>query len=230
MFKNQKHKAVFLIILLLAIIGFTGAILKINRASANSVTSGFTQPDLTNIDLEKSEEQIEANGVTLRLINAFQNGDYFQVNLCYTLPDDRDWLLADKGNEVFLNVKEKLIYPFEEGTIDWIFTDDGIRSERCEYLLFPVVVDKDVTYLTLTVTQLSVSQPEILDCPAIQKQLNDANSDLTIECYSGDGSSGIKIIEKPADMTELDARELMHKLMIDAQSGPWEFNIQVPNP
>lgn len=230
MFKNQKNKNIIVIIVLLVAIGFAGVVLKINRVSAGSQTIGFTQPDLKNIDFEISGQKALVNNITIRLIGAHQNGDYFQVDLCYTLPDGRDWLLADKGNEVFLSVNKENVYPIEEGTIDWVYGLDGVKVERCEYLLFPVVIEKGATDIKLTVTQISTSEPEILDCPNIQKKLNEANSGVIIECFAGEGNSGIKILENSTNMTETDVRELVHKIIVDAQTGPWEFNIKVPNP
>jgi hypothetical protein len=82
----------------------------------------------------------------------------------------------------------------------------------------------------LTITQLSVSQPEVLDCPSIQKRLDEMKSGITVECYVGEGSSGINVVAKPAAMTELNARELVHNIIIDAWTGPWEFEIINPNP
>lgn len=228
MFKNQKNKLLLLSVLLLVAFGLADVLLNFDEVLADRLASGFAQPDLTNIDLEKSEKKVEANGIIVRLTKAFQNGDHFQVNLCYTLPDDRDWLLVDKGNEVFLKVKGQAIHPIEEGTIAWIFTADGVKSERCEYLLFPTVVDKGITGLGVTITQLSVSQPEVLDCPAIQKRLDDAKSNLAIECVREEGTSGFNILKKPVGMNELDARELVHKVVVDARSGPWEFEIGTP--
>jgi hypothetical protein len=230
MFKNQKSQNTVLIVLLLAVFVFAGVILKIRHVSAGSMTIGFTQPDLTNIDFEALGEKVSANEITIRLLGAHQNGDYFQVDLCYPLPDDRDWLLTDKGNEVSLSLNKKTVYPIEEGTIDWVYATDGVKTERCEYLLFPVVIGKDETDIKLTVSQISISEPEILDCPNIQKKLNEANSGVTIECFAGEGNSGIKILENSTNMTETDVRELVHKIIVDAQTGPWEFIIKVPNP
>jgi hypothetical protein len=143
--------------------------------------------------------------------------------------DARDWLLTDKGTEIFLSVNGKYVYPVEEGTIEWVLAVDGAKSERCEYVLFPILVGKGAT-VKLTITELSVSQPEVLDCPDIQKRLDEAKSGITIECHASEGSSGFSIIAKPAEMTELNARELVHQIISDVRIGPWEFEIKESTP
>lgn len=230
MFKYQKSRVVILAVTLFAMFGAFFAVIQIAKASAQNELNGFTQPGLADIDLLAEGNKVTVGDITLRLIGSHQEGENYQVDICYTLPDDRDWLLADRGNEVFLNIDEKTIYPLEEGTIDWVFASDGSMNERCEYLLFPIMIDKDVTRFKLTITQISVSPSEILDCPDIQKKLDEVNNGVKIECYVGDGQSGINVVENSTDMAEAEIKDMVYKIMVDAKPGPWEFEIKNSNP
>ncbi len=230
MFKYQKSRVVILAITLFAMFGAFFAVIQIAKASAQNELNGFTQPDLADIDLLADGDTVTVDGITLRLIGAHQQGENYQVDICYTLPDGRDWLLADRGNEVFLTIGEKIIYPLEEGTIDWIFAPDGLMSERCEYLLFPIMIAKDVTRFKLTIAQISVSPSEILDCPDIQKKLVEVNNGVKIECYVGNGQSGITVVENSTDMAEAEIKDMVYKIIADAKPGPWEFEIKNSNP
>jgi hypothetical protein len=210
------------------VFGILFTVIQIAKASVQSELAGFTQPNLTDTDILAEGDKVTVDNITLRLIGSHQEGENYQVDICYTLPDNRDWLLADRGNEVFLTTDEKVIYPLEEGTINWVFAPDGSMSERCEYLLFPIVIDKDITGLTLTITQISVSPSEALDCPDIQKKLDTVINGVEIECYAGNGRSGITVVENLTDETEIDVRDMVHKIIVDARPGPWVFEGVIP--
>lgn len=228
MFGINKIKTSFVaVVLILGIIGLAGRFAGFNQVSARDSIGYFTQPELDELDLTTQLSTITGNGITFRLISAHQNGENYQVNLCFTLPDGRDWLLADRGDEVTLSVKDEILFPIEEGTIDWIISPNGIKTERCEYLLFPVIVDKESGDVKLTLQQISVSPPEALECSAIQNRLDEAKSGIKIACDVGNGHSGIDILIKPSDLTELAARDIVHEMIIDARHGPWEFDIKI---
>lgn len=226
MFEINKTKTSFVAVVLILIIGLAGVVAGFNQVSARDSIGYFTQPEIDELDLTTQLSTFTANGVTFRLVSAHQNGENYQVNLCFTLPDGRDWLIANRGDEVTLSVKDEIFFPIEEGTIDWIISPDGIKIERCEYLLFPVFVDEENGGGKLTLQQISVSPPEALDCPAIQNKLDEAKSDIKIKCDVGNGRSGIDILIKPSNLTELAARNTVYEIIIDARPGPWEFDIK----
>lgn len=230
MFKIQKPNTTIWVIILVAIAGITGLTFQIREASARENTGYFSQPDFETLDLANQASQATVNDITFRLVAAHQSGENYQVDLCFTLPDSRDWLIADRGDEVTLSINQEIFFPVEEGTITWIPSPDGVKMERCEYLLFPVVVDKDSQDVKLTLRQISVSPPETLDCPAIQNKLDEANSNIKIKCNIGNGRSGVDILARPSSVTELNARNIIHAIIIDARLGPWEFDIKGSTP
>jgi hypothetical protein len=214
----------------LALAGLAVAIFQINQASARDAVGYFTQPNIENVSLDKQVTQLTVNDITVRLLGSHQNGENYQVDVCYTLPDNRDWLLAYRGNEVILSVQDKTFFPVEEGTIEWISDTDGSKIERCEYLLFPVIIDEQITNVKLSLQQISVSPPEALDCLAIQKELDEIKSEIKIRCNLGDGSSGVDILSKPENLTYLAAKDIVYNVIIDAHTGPWEFDISINSP
>ncbi|MBM3179301.1 MAG: hypothetical protein FJZ86_03000 [Chloroflexi bacterium] len=138
MLKTQKVKMIRWVFPFLVFVGLAVAIFQIRQASARDAIGYFTQPNLENVNLDKQVTQLTVNDITIRLLGSHQNGENYQVDICYTLPDDRDWLLAYRGNEVTLGVQDRVFLPVEEGTIGWLPSTDGSKTERCEYLLFPV--------------------------------------------------------------------------------------------
>ena len=227
MFKQQKTTTT---IWLIALVAIAGLIFQITEASARENMRYFTQPDFETLNLANQANQVTVSDITFRLIAAHQSGENYQVDLCFTLPDSRDWLIANRGDEVILSITDEIFFPVEEGTINWIPSPDGRKIERCEYLLFPVVVDKDAQDVKLTLRQISVSPPEMLDCPAIQNKLDEANSGIKIRCNVGNGQSGIDILANPSSMTELAARNIAYEVIADARLGPWEFEIKGSTP
>jgi hypothetical protein len=230
MIRTKKTKTTFVVIVLILVAGFASVVAS-KQVSARDAVGYFTQPELEDVDLTTQLDQTTINNITFRLVAARQNGENFQVDLCFTLPDSRDWLIADRGDEVILSVRDKTYFPVEEGTINWISSPDGTKKiERCEYLLFPVIVGKETGVVKLTLQQISISPPEALNCPAIQNKLDEASSGIKVQCNVGNGRSGVEILEKPSNLTEPDARNMVHEIIIDARPGPWEFDIKVPAP
>lgn len=220
---TQQRVKIF--VLVIALLVAAGAILSDNLVSAKDSASHITKPVLGDVDIHGQQSQSTVGGITIRLVGFRQAGENFQVEMCYTQPDERDWLLANRGDEITLSMQGKVIYPIEVGTIEWIISADGTENERCEYVLFPVIVDKEATNVQLSVRKISVSPPESLDCPSIQKELDNSDTSIKISCHVGGGSSGIDILAKPNDMTEVAARETVYEVIIDARSGPWVFDI-----
>ncbi len=78
----------------------------------------FPHPTATLMPSETRVPPVESSGVTMRWLNGYpQWGDHYRVELCYTLPDQRDWLLSNpfRKTSPLLKISGQDLLPIEEG-------------------------------------------------------------------------------------------------------------------
>ncbi len=162
------------------------------------------------------------SGVTMYVAGSRQEGDYYRVDLCFTLPDDRDWGLAEREEDAVLAVDWVLIPIREEGWMSTNLNEAGEALERCKMIRFPVQV-QDGAQLKLTVQKIYVALDDVLDCPALQAKLDAKDSGLVIDCINQPHVSGFDVVVKPEGMTDIAARLLANEIITEAIRGPWIF-------
>ncbi len=235
MFKNSKSRFFFTILLMLVFV-VSGIYFSPNLHTATIMAqdekSGLAQPNLSAVWQNGTNQGITINDVTMKFLGAHWEGNYLQVDICYTLPDDRDWLLTDRPADATLVVADLSMDLVEEGTLDWKFAEDGTQAERCEYLLFSIKTSQAAKEATLILKKIIISAPERSDCVAIQKELDRTDESIVLECPSPDqmGVGGFTIRQKPDDLTMTEAVEIARDIEGDARKGPWVFTFSLPQP
>lgn len=180
-------------------------------------------------DLDSTVTKLTIDGITMSVVDAHQEGEYFQIDVCFSLPDDRDWLLTSRPDDAVLNVNGQAYTISEEGVLDLRFASDGVEVEKCQYLLFPVEV-KNETNLVLFLKKIYVSEPEKVDCLALQKQLDERKSNIKVACPTESNVGGFTVIQKPTSMDTETARESALDILTDARRAPWVFHFKYTQP
>ena len=214
----MRYGGIFLIFAILAF----GVVVVVNASDKE-------QGESSQVSLNLPSKKMTSSEVTMFVSGARQVDKYFQVDVCYSLPDDRDWLLTSRPDDAVLVINNQSYTLREEGVLDLKFASDGMPYERCQYLLYPVVV-KDGSSLVLSIKKVYVSEPDQVDCAMLQKQLDDAGSQIKIECPTKIGMGGFVVVEKPATMTSKFAQDIAFDLLTDARLGPWVFQIAFKTP
>lgn len=163
------------------------------------------------------------NGITLELIRGQQIEDQFQVKVCYSLPDQRDWLLSISPTDTLLSIDNEDYAVSVARMVSRDKGPDGNYNIRCEALLFPVHHVALRTPFQITVTKIFVSESETIDCPEIQKKIEATQPGILIQCANEPHVSGFHVISWPSEMTQMAANELAHDIVNDAKTGPWVF-------
>lgn len=210
-------------LLLVALFTFVSSTLSI----ANAGTAGSNNQQQAISDVSVTE--LTFDGVTMYVSDAHQEDEHFQVDVCFSLPDDRDWLLTSRPDDAVLNVNGHTYTVREEGVLDIKSASDNVGTEKCQYLLFPVKVE-DETNLTLFLKKIYVSEPEKVDCPTLQKQLDDEKSEIKVLCPTEPNVGGFSVIQKPESMDSEAAYEFAHDILTDARRAAWEFHFKFPLP
>jgi hypothetical protein len=180
-------------------------------------------------DESLSVRELTINDIAISVVGTHQEGEYFQVDVCYSLPDDRDWILTSRPDDAVLRVDGQPYTIREEGVSDLKFNSDGIASEKCQYMLFPVEV-KNGANLVLSLKKIYVSEPDKVDCPALQKQLDELKSNIRVTCPTEANVGGFGVTQKPSSMDSDTAQEFALDVLTDARRGPWVFHFQFTQP
>lgn len=198
-----------------------------SKFSANASSEANYDQQRTNSD--STVTKLAFDGITMSVAGAHQEGEYFQVDVCFSLPDDRDWLLTSRPEDAVLNVDGQTYNTREEGVLDIKFASDGMGAEKCQYLLFPVEVKSEAN-LVLFLKKLYVSEPEKVDCQALQEQLDVRNSNIKVACPAESNVGGFNVIQSPASIDYEAAREFAHDILTDARRAPWVFHFTYTQP
>jgi hypothetical protein len=185
--------------------------------------------DMEDAALNPSVTELKIKDITMSVVGAHQEGDYFQVDVCYSLPDDRDWLLTSRPEDAVLRVHGQAYTLREEGVLELKYNSDGVATEKCQYLLFPVDVENG-SNLVLSLEKIYVSEPDIVDCHALQKQLDEYESNIKVSCPTDANVGGFGISQKPASMDKETAREFALDILTDARRGAWVFHFLYNQP
>lgn len=191
--------------------------------------------DLSLFPVPFAMQPVIANEITMCLIDHHIEGVNYRVEICYEMPNNRDWLTTDLSSPytTFLQFEETQIYPVEEGTIGWVHSADGIAIGRCQYLIFarphPVF-----TEMTLTVQSLfsyyKVGQDE---CNMIQNTLLDLNNFSPFECMNVRGVDGLAIVRAPhQSFRDRVLQQSWSRLPLDKKryEGSWDFKFVMAHP
>ncbi|MBV6400941.1 MAG: hypothetical protein CNIPEHKO_01236 [Anaerolineales bacterium] len=213
-------------IFFLALIGVsafvTGKLFSVSANTGENKDQQRTNPD-------SPVTKLAFDGVTMSVAGAHQEGEYFQTDICFSLPDDRDWLLTSRPDDAVLNVNGQIYTVSEEGVLDIRVASDGVGIEKCQYLLFPVKVD-DGADLSLFLNKIYVSEPDKVDCPTLQKQLDEKKSKITVSCPTEPNVGGFGVIQKPLSMDNETAYEFALDILTDARRAPWVFYFKFAHP
>lgn len=213
----------FFFLVLIAISTFANG----NNFSADASSEAKNDQQRSNSD--STVTKLAFDGITMSVAGAHQEDEYFQVDVCFSLPDNRDWLLTSRPEDAILNVNGQAYTISEEGVLDLRFASDGAVTEKCQYLLFPLVVE-DGANLVLFLKKIYVSEPDQVDCPALQKQLDVRKSDIRVMCPTEANVGGFGVAQKPSSMDNKTAYEFALDILTDARRAPWVFYFKFAHP
>ena len=169
------------------------------------------------------------NGLEVELLNALILDGQLTIDICHQMPTQEDWIVGTNpdGTYVSINGKKSSLSGF--GILYYRESYKGGKTHRCDALNFDVA-DPDPGEITLTIDEFYTSVPEVPDCEAAQKKLDDAGTGIKFTCDAGPGYFNYTITEKPENMSDNDARMVVFDSFSSHAKGPWVFDINLPTP
>ncbi len=174
----------------------------------------------------------------MKLISAHTEGSTgYRVELCYSLPDQRDWLLTSSnafpGTTLSVADLDLRVYPVEEGTMYWKFDGDGKISQRCQFVFFVLQIPAPNETMSLRVERLYARKLGQSDyCLEVSQKMVERGYTVTIDCMKLDNMEGLVYVKFPTELISMDPvfQKIFQDVKWDTYAGPWSFTFPVNPP
>lgn len=178
---------------------------------------------------------VSANNISLELISAHTEGSGYRVEVCYALPQQRDWQLTypNEPQGTILSVADIKARPVEEGTMYWRSDQDGKLTQRCQYLYFALRVPSQENMVSLRVEKLYARELGQSDyCLEVSQKMVERNYSVTIDCMKVNGIEGLAYVKFPTELLSMDPvfKNIFRDVKWDTYAGPWLFSFPVNPP
>ncbi len=182
-----------------------------------------------------TQELVSANNIGMELISAHTEGSGYRVEVCYNLPDQRDWLLTypTESQTTTLSVADIKASPHEEGTMYWSYDRDGKIAKRCQYLFFALHIPSQKENLTLQISRLYAREVGQSDyCLEASQKMVERNFPVTIDCLKVNGFDGLVYVKFPVELFSMDPvfQSIFKDIKWDTYTGSWSFTFPVNPP
>jgi hypothetical protein len=170
------------------------------------------------------------NGLEVELLNAHILDGQLTIDICHQMPTQEDWIVGPDAEDAYVTIGDSKFNLTGFGILYYRTSyKSGENTHRCDALTFDVA-NPDPGKMILTLNEFYTSVPEVPDCGAAQKKLDEAGAGITFTCEAGPGYFNYTITQKPEGMSEDDARMIVFDSFSSHAKGPWVFEINMPTP
>lgn len=193
-------------------------------------------------------------GFDISVTNFRYENEEIKVDLCFQLPNNADWRVWDAtlqtGNTKLLLSTiapreltqtlpdgKRQVTTYSHGVTWQEIPHDGQPDYLCETLAFITfepgvnLAQVDLTQVKLIIHSLGALPREGEECSLyldrVQSQLDARGTGIKVDCVTQDAGSQVVITQKPAEMSQSDAEEMVARMNIDTSlvKGPWIFDV-----
>ena len=197
-----------------------------------------TKTNVNNVEYLPSintDEVASANGITMKLISAHTEASGYRVEVCYDLPDERDWLLTYPSEtlDTTLSVADIKATPVEEGTMYWRYGQNGELNQRCQFMFFSLSIPSYAEEMSLRIERLYARESGQLDnCLEVSQKMVERNYSVTIDCIAVTGFDDLVTVRFPTELLSMDPvfKNIFKDVKWDFYDGPWSFTFPVNSP
>ncbi|HVN15290.1 MAG TPA: hypothetical protein VMT73_06080 [Anaerolineales bacterium] len=169
-----------------------------------------------------------ANGVNVVVNRAWQDGKQVNADVCFTLPDDSDWSIWSAS----LKYGDTSLTEFGTTLVSRQSPANGQAGQRCDTIYFYVPPDADLSNVIVTIDSIGAPPQQDDYCsvymPKIQQALLQRGIGITLNCSTdANGVASMQITDKPPDMTEQQAEDIVYSDEFYTIKGPWVFTFNL---
>lgn len=170
------------------------------------------------------------NGLEVELLNARILDGQLTIDMCHQMPTQEDWIVGPDAEDAYVTIGEARHNLTGFGILYYRTSYKSVENtHRCDALTFDVA-NPNPGKMNLTLNEFYTSVPEVPDCEATQKKLDEAETGISFTCDAGPGYFNYTITQKPETMSENDARTIVFDAFSSHARGPWVFEINLSAP
>ncbi|MCH8341573.1 MAG: hypothetical protein IIA51_08475 [Chloroflexi bacterium] len=168
------------------------------------------------------------NGLEMQLVAAYRDGENIWITLCYEQPSGKNWIPGRHTDDLSISVAGNSYRMSSLELIGFQSSQDGHTTHRCDRFYFNVPDQPQDGVYHLIVEHLVGKTATSDDCPEVQQRLEADKTGIRIECLlNAEGFFSFGLIERPDDMTDLEASYVVDDLAGEVVAGPWEFSFTI---
>jgi hypothetical protein len=190
--------------------------------------SSCTQTQTLHDTLSASTPSQTVNGIEVKHVASYRDGDDVWITLCYQQPNGKNWIPGRHPDDLYITVDGTSYVMSSVDLIGFYSPSDSQTIYRCDRFFFNVPVEPQDGIYHLSLEHLAGDVAKADECPEVQQKLAAENSGIQIECLpDSDGYFSFGIVERPENMTDLEASYVVDNMAGEVISGPWQFSFKV---
>ncbi len=199
----------------------------LKQASSQAPVTPIINSSYPTAQAEVKSPYQDVNGIQVLVQRAWQNGKNLNAEVCFTLPDGSDWSIWNAS----LTYSGAVLQEYGTTLLSMQAAENGNPGLRCDTLTFVVAPDSDLSNSSITIDAIAAYPHEGDYCslymPKIQQALFERGIGITLECQDADGAAVMKIANRPPEMTQAQAEEIVFSDEFYTIKGPWTFALQL---
>ncbi len=190
----------------------------------SSCAQDQTVPDTSSVS---SQSRI-VNGIEVKYVASYRDGDDVWVTLCYQQPSGKNWIPGRHPDDLYITVNGTSYVMSSLELIGYYLSPDSQTIHRCDCFFFDVPDEPQDGIYLLSLEHLVGDVAKADECPEVQQKLESEKTGIRIECLpDSEGNFSFGIIERPVTMTDLEASYVVDNMAGEVVSGPWQFHFRV---
>lgn len=187
--------------------------------------TAFIDVSYPTAQADVAESNQTTNGIDIRLDRAWMEGKNLNANVCFTLPDSSDWSVWAAS----LKYGDSVLQEYGTTLVSVQDPSEGQTGQRCDMLTFVVPPDADLTHATISIDSIA-ALPRAGDycsvyLPKIQQVLLERGIGITLDCIDVSGVLTMQIVNKPPEMSQEEAEQIVYSDEFYSLKGPWTFSL-----
>ncbi|MFV2045365.1 MAG: hypothetical protein ACC700_19300 [Anaerolineales bacterium] len=164
------------------------------------------------------------SGLEVQLVASYRDGENIWITLCYEQPSGKNWIPGRHTDDLFISVAGNSYLMSSAELIGFQLSQDGRATHRCDRFYFNVPDQPQDGIYQLTLEHLVGKTATSDDCPEVQQRLEADKTGIRIDCLPDpEGFFSFGLIDRPDDMTDLEASYVVDDLAGEVVAGPWQF-------
>ena len=189
--------------------------------------TAYLDPSYPTAQVSIQSPNQSASGIDVRVDKAWMDGKNLNAKVCFTLPDGSDWSIWSAS----LNYAGNVLQEYGTTLVSIQEPTDGRSGLRCDTLTFVVAPDADLTHATIVIDSIAATPREGEYCsvymPKIQQAVMERGIGIVLDCVDVNGTMTMQIVNKPPEMTQEEAEQIVYSDEFYKVNGPWSFSFNL---